>query len=94
MVIGFDGSRLEVVIYMLCVLTSLLCAYLLGRAYRRERERLLILSSLCFALLALNNLVLAVDILLLPDIDLSVLRSVTALLGVGVLLYGFIWEAV
>ena len=94
MVIGFDGSRFEVVIYMLCVLTSLLCAYLLGRAYRRERERLLILSSLCFALLALNNLVLAVDILLLPDIDLSVLRSVTALLGVGVLLYGFIWEAV
>jgi len=93
MVIGFDGSRLEVVIYMLCVLTSLLCAYLLWRAYRRERERLLIWSSLCFALLALNNFLLAVDLLLLPNIDLSVLRSVTALLGVGVLLYGFIWEA-
>jgi hypothetical protein len=94
MVVRFVGSPAEVVIYMLCVLTSLLCAYLLARAYLRGRQRLLIWSALCFALLALNNFVLAVDILLLPDIDLSILRSVTALLGVGVLLYGFIWEAV
>ena len=43
--------------------------------------------------LALNNLVLAVDILLLPDNDLALLRLLTALLAVGVLLYGFIWEA-
>jgi len=94
MVVRFVGSPAEVVIYMLCVLTSLLCAYLLARAYLRGRQRLLIWSALCFALLALNNFVLAVDILLLPDTDLSILRSVTALLGVGVLLYGFIWEAV
>jgi uncharacterized protein DUF5985 len=53
----------------------------------------LIWSALCFALLALNNLALAVDILLLPDTDLSPLRIITALLAVGVLLYGFIWEA-
>lgn len=93
MIIRFAGSTLEVVIYMLCVITSLLCAFLLARAYLRGRARLLIWSALCFALLALNNFVLAVDILLLPEIDLAVLRIVTALLAVGALLYAFIWEA-
>jgi len=93
MIIRFVGSPLETIVYLLCVITSLLCAYLLARAYRRGRARLLIWSALCFALLALNNFVLAVDSLLLPAIDLSPLRQITVLLAVGVLLYGFIWEA-
>ena len=93
MIIRFVGSPLETVIYLLCVITSLLCAYLLARAYLRGRAKLLVWSSLCFALLALNNFVLAVDLLLLPGIDLSIVRLITALLAVGVLLYGFIWEA-
>jgi hypothetical protein len=90
--IAFSGSNLEVIIYLLCVITSLLCAYLLARAYRRGKTRLLIWSALCFALLAANNLVLAADVLLLPDIDLSLLQILTSLSAVGVLLYAFIWE--
>jgi hypothetical protein len=90
--IAFSGSNLEVIIYLLCVVTSLLCAYLLARAYRRAKTRLLIGSALCFALLAINNLVLAADVLLLPDIDLSVLQLLTSLSAVCVLLYAFIWE--
>ena len=90
--IAFSGSNLEVVIYLLCVITSLLCAYLLARAYRRGKTRLLIWSALCFALLAINNLVLAADVLLLPDIDLSLLQLLTSLSAVCVLLYAFIWE--
>ncbi len=92
MTVAWSGSLAEAVIYLLCVATSLLCAYLLARAYRRGRSKLLIWSSICFALLALNNLVLAVDVLLLPDNDLALLRLVTALLAVSVLLFGFIWE--
>jgi hypothetical protein len=90
--IAFSGSNLEVIIYLLCVVTSLLCAYLLARAYRRGKTRLLIWSALCFALLAINNLVLAADVLLLPDIDLSLLQLLTSLSAVCVLLYAFIWE--
>jgi hypothetical protein len=92
---GFQpsGSPLEAIIYLLCLVTSLLCAYLLQRAYRRGRTKLLIWSALCFALLALNNLVVAVDVLLLPDVDLTFLRLLTSFLAVAVLLYGFIWEA-
>jgi hypothetical protein len=93
MIIRFVGAPVEAAIYLLCVITSLLCAWLLARAYLRGRTKLLVWSSICFALLALNNLVLTVDILLLPANDLTILRLITALLAVGVLLYGFIWEA-
>jgi len=90
--IAFNGSNLEVAIYVLCVITSLVCAWLLARAYRRRRSRLLIWSALCFALLAINNVVLAADVLLLPSIDLSILQLLTSLSAVCVLLYAFIWE--
>lgn len=92
MAIRWSGTPLEGMIYLACVAASLLCACLLLRAYRRGRARLLIWSSACFSLLALNNLFLAVDILLLPDNDLTLLRILTALLAVTVLLVGFIWE--
>jgi hypothetical protein len=40
----------------------------------------------------LNNLLVFVDIVLLPDIDLALWRSLTALAAVAVLIYGFVWE--
>ena len=81
------------VVDMLCALTSLACAALLLRGYRRSRARLLLWSALCFACLAINNLLVIVDEHVLPAQDLSVLRSLPALLGVALLLYGLVWEA-
>ena len=46
------------VVYALCALTSLACAVLLLRAYRRSWARLLFWSGLCFVGLALNNVLL------------------------------------
>jgi hypothetical protein len=80
------------VIYSLCAITSALCAWLLIRAYLRTRSRLLLWSSICFAGLALNNVALWVDKLVLPTIDLSVVRTLIALCATLVLLYGLIWE--
>jgi ABC-type glycerol-3-phosphate transport system permease component len=80
------------VVYLLCFLTSSTCAYLLGRSYRRTGARLLLWSSLCFVLLAFNNLVLVVDLLVLPEVDLRLWRLVFALAGVSTLLFGFIWD--
>jgi hypothetical protein len=81
-------------VYLLCAGTSVACAVLLLRAYRRQRTRLLLWSSLCFALLALNNSLLFVDLIIIPEgVDLSILRSVTALAGVIVLVFGLIWES-
>jgi uncharacterized protein DUF5985 len=82
----------EAVIYLLCFFSSGLCAYLLNRSFSRSRERLLLWSAICFALLSVNNLLVFIDIILLPEIDLTLLRSLASLAAVATLLYGFIWE--
>jgi hypothetical protein len=79
-------------VYLLSLVTSAVCAALLARAYMRTKTRLLLWSALCFALLALNNLLVVVDILVLPARDLTALRNLSSLIGVSILLYGFIWE--
>lgn len=80
-------------LYLLCLLTSLACAGLLWRAYRRSRAPLLAWSAGCFALLALNNLFVSADMLVFTGTDLTLLRQGASLAAIGVLLYGFIWEA-
>jgi hypothetical protein len=80
-------------VYALCALTALLCAYLLLQAYRRGGYRLLLWSGLCFVGLTLNNLLLVLDKLILPDIDLSIWRTSVALAAMTVLLYGLIWDS-
>lgn len=81
-----------VAVYLLCLLTSAACAWVLIGNYRKTGARLLLWSSLCFSLLALNNLMLALDLLMLPAVDLRTWRLVPMLLGVGILLFGFIWD--
>ena len=80
------------VIYSLCTLAAGLCTWLLLDAYRRGKYQLLLWSGLCFAGLTLNNLLLVIDKLVLPQVDLSVWRTSVALLAMGVLLYGLIWD--
>lgn len=80
------------VVYGLCALTSLACAFLLLRGYRESGVRLLLWSGLCFLGLATNNVILFVDLRVVPELDLSVWRTLPAVLGVGLLLYGLIWD--
>jgi hypothetical protein len=78
--------------YILCTFTSIACAALLLRGYNQSRSRLLFWSGLCFVGLALNNILLIVDLRLLPDVDLSLIRSLPALAGLLLLIFGLIWE--
>jgi hypothetical protein len=80
------------IVYLLCAATSILCAVLLVRGYRRSRSRLLLWSSLAFAGLAGNNALLVVDRLLVPTVDLATLRLVPAVVGMACLVYGLVWE--
>jgi hypothetical protein len=48
---------------------------------------------LCFIGLAFNNVMLFIDVIVLPDVDLFWWRTLPALAGVGVLLYGLVWES-
>ena len=79
--------------YLLCALTSLACAALLVRGWRRTRSRLLMWSALCFLFFTLNNVFLYADRVVLPEVDLAVLRAATGAAGVAILLFGLIWDA-
>jgi hypothetical protein len=79
-------------VYVLCFLTSAACAVLLARSYRRTLARLLLWSALCFALLAANNLVVVIDLLVLPNLDLRLPRQLLTTAAILVLLFGFIWD--
>ena len=79
-------------VYLFCFLTSAAAMLLLLRAYWRSRTRLLLWSALGFVALALNNLLLFADLVLLPTVDLLPWRDACALASVALLLYGFIWE--
>lgn len=80
------------IIYALCALTAAVCAALLLHSYTRSRYRLLLWSGLCFVGLTLNNLLLVIDKLMLPTVDLSIWRSSVALAAMAVLLYGLIFD--
>jgi hypothetical protein len=79
-------------VYALCAGTSVTCAVLLLRGYAASRARLLFWASLCFAGLALTNVLLFVDLVLIPKSDLSDLRGGIALAAIGLLLFGLVWE--
>ena len=80
-------------VYVLCAATSIACAVLLLMGYQRSRTRLLFWSGLCFVGLALNNVVLFVDLVIIPSVDLSLVRSGSALIAMLVLLFGLVWES-
>ncbi len=79
-------------VYTLCFATSALCAYLLGRSFRSTRSRLLFWSAVCFALLAVVNFLVVLDMLVFPGVNLRPVRLWLSLVAVAVLLFGFIWD--
>ena len=81
------------VVYLLCLLASLFCAYLLLRAWRQTGSPLLLWTAISFAFLALNNLALVADMVIFPALYLWPLRFVFALIAVSVLIFGFVWES-
>lgn len=83
---------MEAFVYSSCALTAVLCAWLLLRAFREIRYRLLFWSGLCFAGLAVSNIVLAVDEIIFPEINFGSHRLLIALVALLPLLYGLIFE--
>jgi hypothetical protein len=79
-------------VYILSALISLVCSVLLLRGYAGSKARLLLWGGACFACLAGHNALLFVDYIVLPDVDISIPRELTALLGISLLLYGLIWD--
>ena len=81
-----------VAVYISVTLTTLLCALLLLRGFRRSRARLLLWSGICFLFLSLSNLLLYLDLAVINTVSLYFPRLLAAAVGMLFLLYGLIWE--
>jgi D-alanyl-lipoteichoic acid acyltransferase DltB (MBOAT superfamily) len=79
-------------VYILGVVVTFCCGLLLSRGYTRGRKRLLLWSAICFYGLAISNLLVFLDLVIFPDVDLYLWRLLTAAGAMLVLLYGLIWE--
>lgn len=81
------------IVYLLCAILSFSCAFMLFKGYRKNKFRLLLWSAIGFCGFSLNNILLFVDLELIPDLDLSVVRVMPALIGMIIMVYGLIEEA-
>lgn len=80
-------------VYMLGAFISLCCGVLLLRGYGQVKKGLLLWSGLCFIGLAISNVLIFVDLVMFPEINLYPLRLGTAAASMLLLLYGLIWES-
>lgn len=82
-------------VYVLCTILSLACGMLLLRAYRRSSFRLLFWSAMGFFGFLLNNILLLIDLMTPKEqIDLSIIRTIPALIGMMIMMYGLISDSV
>lgn len=83
---------MNTLVYTLCAVAALACAWLLASGARRSGSRMLVWSAICFGLLALANVVLVLDFVVFPGIALWPVRDGLSLLAVSSLIYGLIME--
>jgi hypothetical protein len=82
-----------VLVNVLGSLTVFLCAVLLLRGYARTGKRLLLWSGLCFAGLTASNVLLIVDLQMLPHVNIYTLRLGVAAGSMLLLMYGLVFES-
>lgn len=84
---------MSIALDVLTLLTTVLCAVLLLRAYQNVRKRLLLWSALCFIGLAVANLLRIADLRIFLALDLYTYRLGIIAIAMGLLLWGLIWES-
>lgn len=82
------------IVYLLCAAMSIGCAVMLFRGHLKSPSQLLFWSAACFGFLALNNVILVVDLIILPDVNFDGVwwRNLMGATAGSVLLFGLIWE--
>lgn len=75
---------------ILCAITSLVCTVLLLRSVRKGASPLIGWTAVCFLALTVANILLFVDLVLVPQVDLSVWRTGVSFAGGSLLLFGLI----
>lgn len=80
------------IIYLLCAGTSLIAAWMLLRNYIGSRTSLLLWSCIGFAGLAVNNVLVYLDLVTFAEVDLSFARTLAGAIGMVALVYGLTKE--
>lgn len=83
---------INLIVTSLSALTALLCTILSFRGYARSRYKLLLWSGLCFAGLSLSNVLMVVEVYILPDLNLQLARLLLGLSALLILIYGLIFN--
>lgn len=81
------------IVYILCALASLACAVIVFRSFREQRSRMLLLVTLCFVGMAINGAILVIDLVVWPEMDLRLARTLVAYVSLLGFLFGLIWES-
>lgn len=79
-------------VFLICSIMSVLCASLLLRSYFRSKTRFLLWSSLCFSAMAISNVLLFIDLALVPQVDLSLIRAALTFTGLLILVAGLVLD--
>jgi hypothetical protein len=66
---------------------------MLLRGFGKNGVRLLLWSGLCFLGLMVENIMLYADLVLVPEVDLSLWRKIPGLAALVILLFGLIWDS-
>jgi uncharacterized protein DUF5985 len=90
---GFAAMTIAELIYLLCAATSVVAALLLIRQYRSSRTPLLFWSSIAFLGLAVNNLLVYLDLGVFTTVDLALPRTIAGAVAMIVLVYGLVLES-
>jgi len=80
-------------IYLLSAATSLVSAWMLLRYYLARRTSLLLWSCIGFLGLAANSVLVYLDLVTFPTVDLMLVRTVVGAAGILALVYGLTKEA-
>lgn len=85
---------MSVALYVFTIVVTLFCAVLLLRAWTRVRRGLLLWSGLCFVGLTLDSVLVLVDMILFPSLDLFTWRLASVAISLSLLVFGMIWERI
>ena len=83
----------QLIVNVLGIVVSGLCAILLLRAYASVRKSLLLWAGVCFAVLSASNGIVVLDLFVVKNVDLYTWRLGAAAAAMLLLVYGLIFES-
>jgi hypothetical protein len=79
-------------VYIMCTVTSAICAVLLLRDYRRTASRVLLWCGLAFVGFTVSNALVFTDFVLVPTMNLAPVRAITNWMATTVLVVALVWD--